>query len=166
MVLVPGGSWKHKRWGAEFYGELAAMIKDQYNIRSVLIHGNPDEQILAERAAAASRGAAAVSPRIPVPGLLALVRGASVVVGGDTGPLHVAAAVGTPVVGLLGPTNPRRNGPWSDQDRVVSRHDECECKYRRRCIRKRPCILDIDVGDVVKAVNSRLLEATERERKA
>lgn len=156
VVLVPGASWKHKQWTAESYGELAAKLRDLYGFRSLLTHGNAEELRLAEQAAATSRGAAMVFPRISVASLFGLLRRASLVVAGDTGPLHLAAAAGTPVVGLYGPTNPSRNGPWSGLDGVVSRHGECECKYRRKCVRSRPCVSDINVGEVVEAVASRI----------
>ncbi len=163
-VLVPGASWKHKQWTAESYGELAAKLRDLYGLRSLLTHGNSGELLLAERAAATSGGAATVLPRTSVSSLFGLLRRASLVVGGDTGPLHLAAAAGTPVMGLYGPTNPSRNGPWSGLDGVVSRHGECECKYRRKCVRSRPCVTDINVGEVVEAVASRFQRGTEQGR--
>ena len=73
-------------------------------------------------------------------------------ISGDTGPLHLAGAVGTPIVALFGPTFPERNGPWSGHDVVVSRAAGCSCHYERRCRRSEPCIDDIGVAEVVDAV--------------
>ena len=60
-------------------------------------------------------------------------RARTLMVSGDTGPLHIAAAVGTPTCRLFGPTDPQRNGPWAPDDRAVSRYASCRCHYLRRC---------------------------------
>ena len=77
-------------------------------------------------------------------------------VSGDTGPTHIAAALGTPLVGIYGPTRPVRNGPMSPDDVTVSRDAICQCHHRRRCTRERMCLLDIDVEEVMAAVERRL----------
>jgi ADP-heptose:LPS heptosyltransferase len=80
-------------------------------------------------------------------------------VSGDTGPAHIAAAVGTPIVGIYGPTRPSRNGPWSPDDVTVSRDAVCECHHLRRCRRETMCLSDIQVDEVWKAVERRLAGA-------
>jgi len=77
-------------------------------------------------------------------------------VSGDTGPLHLAAAAGAPVVALFGPTDPARNGPWDAADISLSRFGDCVCHYERRCRRSRACIEDMSVEDVRAAVDRRL----------
>jgi ADP-heptose:LPS heptosyltransferase len=77
-------------------------------------------------------------------------------ISGDTGPLHIGAAVGTPLVALFGPTIAERNGPWSAADRVVARTDSCSCLYKRRCRRNAACINEIQLPEVVEAVERRL----------
>ena len=83
--------------------------------------------------------------------MTSLLRAAALVVSGDTGPLHLAAALGTPVVGLYGPSDPARNGPWSPADEVVSAFADCGCAVRRaaggravpmvrRCRAGTPCL--------------------------
>ncbi len=69
-----------------------------------------------------------------------MTRAAALVVSGDTGPLHIATAVGTPVVALFGPTDPARNGPYAEADVSVSRYDSCDCHYERRCHRSSWCL--------------------------
>ena len=86
----------------------------------------------------------------------ALARGASVYLAGDTGPAHIAAAVGTPVVGIYGPTRPSRNGPWAPADLVVSRSDVCQCHHLRQCRLQTKCLDDISVDQVLEAVERRL----------
>jgi ADP-heptose:LPS heptosyltransferase len=88
--------------------------------------------------------------------VVALARGASVMVSGDTGPTHIAAAVGTPLVGIYGPTRPARNGPMAPGDVTVSRDGVCRCHHLRRCKLDRMCLLDIEVAEVVSAVDRRL----------
>ena len=77
-------------------------------------------------------------------------------ISGDTGPLHIGGAVGTPLVALFGPTLASRNGPWSAADVVISRTDSCSCLYRRRCRRDTACIDDIQLPEVLEAVERRL----------
>jgi len=69
----------------------------------------------------------------------------------------VAAAMGTPLVGLYGPTWPERNGPWDPNDLVISRAGGCVCHHKRQCLRGAPCINEIDVADVLAACERRLL---------
>ena len=75
---------------------------------------------------------------------------------GDTGPLHIAGAVGTPVVALFGPTKAERNGPWGANDVVVARTEHCECLYERECRRSAPCIDEISIEETVSAVVRRV----------
>ena len=77
-------------------------------------------------------------------------------VSGDTGPTHIAAAVGTPLVGIYGPTRPARNGPMSPRDITVSRDSVCQCHHLRKCTRDRMCLLDIEVAEVLDAAERRL----------
>ena len=76
-------------------------------------------------------------------------------ISGDTGPLHIAAAVDTPIVALYGPTHPERNGPWSLHDVTISRVERCSCVYQRTCKKAERCIDDISVAEVMSAVHRR-----------
>jgi heptosyltransferase-1 len=109
VVLLPGAGRPEKLWPVERFAEVARAVGD----RALAVWG-PGEK---ERAAAIG---CRVAPPTNLRELAAILAGAAVVVGGDTGPLHLAAALGTPVVGLYGPTNPRRNGPFGQLDRCVS----------------------------------------------
>ena len=158
-LLNPGAGWPNKCWPPDRFGGLAAWLARQHGLRPVVAWG-PGEKALARRVVEASRGEAVAAPPTGIGDLLALARGARLVVSGDTGPLHLAAAVGAPVVALFGPTNPARNGPWDVADVSVSRYGECECRYRRRCRRRRACIEDISVDEVRAAVDRRLADVT------
>ena len=163
-LLNPGAAWPGKCWPAERFGALAVRLRREHGLPSVVAWG-PGERALAERVAAASEGAAAAAPPTRIADLVALSRAAAVMVAGDTGPLHVAAAVGTPVVGLYGPTDPRRNGPWRTADAVVSPGGGCRCRQDRpeaagmavrRCTRAEPCMAAIPVEEVAAAVSRRI----------
>jgi ADP-heptose:LPS heptosyltransferase len=116
----------------------------------------PGEQAIAEGVAAASNGSAAVSPSTTIGQLFELTKAAAIMVSGDTGPMHIAGAMGTPLVGIFGPTDPGRNGPWADNDLVLSRFKGCECKYQRKCHISSWCMLDIAPREVLTAVDRRL----------
>lgn len=109
IVLLPGAGKSGKIWPADRFAEVAREFGDR-----VLAVWGPGEEQLAR--AIGCR----VAPPTSLRELASMLRDAAVVVGGDTGPLHLAAALGTPVVGLFGPTDPRRNGPYGQIDRVVT----------------------------------------------
>ena len=101
-------------------------------------------------------GAALQAPPTTIANLVALSRAAALVVSGDTGPLHIAAAAGAPIVSLFGPTDPARNGPWAAADRIVSRYETCACHYGRRCRAREWCLGAIEVDEVTRAIEARL----------
>jgi lipopolysaccharide heptosyltransferase I len=156
-LINPGAAWPNKRWPPESFGQIARMLRQKHQLRSVVLWG-PGEESIAAAVVAASQGAAVQAPRTTLADVVALARRASLFVSGDTGPLHIAAAVGTPVVGLFGPTTARRNGPWNRRDLTISRYDGCDCHYERRCKRSTTwCLGQIPVGEVAAAIDARLL---------
>jgi len=154
-VLNPGAGWPNKQWPAERYGALALHLRERHGMPSIVTWG-PNERALAGEVAAASGGAAQLAPAATIGDLIELSRAAALFVSGDTGPMQLAAAVGTPVVGVFGPTNPLRNGSWRADDTWVSRFDECECHHKRTCRRETPCIDTITVEQMVAAVDRRI----------
>ena len=157
-LINPGAAWPNKRWPADRFGVLAAHLREKFGLWSVVLWG-PGEESLAEEVAGASAGAAETAPATSITDLFAIARRARVLISGDTGPLHIGGAVGTPLVALFGPTLAGRNGPWSASDIVLSRTDGCACLYRRRCRRHAPCINEIELSEVVAAVERRLASA-------
>jgi heptosyltransferase-1 len=153
-LINPGAAWANKRWPPERFGEVAAFLREIRDLPSFVLWG-PGEEGLAGAVVERSDGAARVAPATRVADLLALSRAASLMVSGDTGPLHLAAAVGTPTVSLFGPTDPQRNGPWSADDVAVSRYGSCGCHYERRCRKSAWCLESIDVAEVTAAVQQR-----------
>ena len=109
VVLVPGAGKLEKQWPVARFRELAQRI----GADSLVVWG-PGEKSLAEAIGAE------MAPPTNLRELAAILRSARIVVGADTGPLHLAAALGTPVIGLYGPTNPARNGPFGQLDACIS----------------------------------------------
>jgi heptosyltransferase-1 len=154
-LVNPGAAWPNKRWPAARFGQVAAFLYEVRQLRPYVLWG-PSERALAEQVVEASGGAARVAPATTTGDLLELSRAASLMVSGDTGPLHIAGAAGAPLVAIFGPTDPLRNGPWHEADRVVSRYGACQCHYQRRCSQRRWCLEDVTVAEVTAAVQQRL----------
>lgn len=154
FVLSPGGGWGAKCWPPERYGELHRAISQEYGWQGVISFG-PGEEELAEGARRSAGVPEPIVEMFNLKQLIALLRGASLVVAGDTGPLHLASALGTPVVGLYGPTDPARNGPFSAGDIAVRKARPEETTYRHSRPTS-PAMLAISVQDVLDAVERRL----------
>jgi lipopolysaccharide heptosyltransferase I len=155
VLLNPGAAWPNKRWPPARLAAVANALHARHGLTSVVLWG-PGEEELAKAVVAESVDAALLSPKTTIADLVALARGAALMVSGDTGPTHIATAVGTPLVGIYGPTRPARNGPLSPHDITVSRDAICQCHHLRRCKLDRMCLLDIEVDEVIDAVERRL----------
>lgn len=110
FVISPGGGWTSKCWSPDRFGALCRELWERHRLRA-LVNTGSNQRELAESIARAAAPAESVviSPSLPV--LAAVLAKALLVVGADSGPVHLAAALGTPVVALFGPTDPVRNGP-------------------------------------------------------
>jgi heptosyltransferase I len=161
-VLNPGGGWPTKQWNAARFGELADRLWERHGLTSVVTFG-PGEAGLADQAIQASRSGRVISASPSLKGFLALARQASLYIGGDTGPTHLAVAAATPVVGLFGPTEWWRNGSPNPDDICVERLDiDCRVACHRRACSNWIC-MDISVENVLAAATERLQRAVARE---
>jgi len=153
VVLSPGGGWRSKCWPPERFGELCQKIRDDLKMHCVINYG-PGEETLA----AAVKSAAGKAEPFPYDGelgqLMALLQGAQCIVGGDTGPLHLAIALGTKAVAIFGPTNPARNGPYPPQPFVL--RDPSASTTHKRETQTNPALLKISVAQVFDAVKRQL----------
>ncbi|HZH32040.1 MAG TPA: lipopolysaccharide heptosyltransferase I [Pyrinomonadaceae bacterium] len=157
-ILNAGGGWPTKLWSAERFGALADALLARHNLRSLVAYG-PGELELAESVARASRAGAARPVSLSLKGFYALARRASLYVGGDTGPTHLAVAAGAPVVGLFGPTEWWRNGSPRAADLCVERTDiSCRTACHARACDAWVC-MDIEVARVAEAAGERLRRA-------
>ncbi len=154
VLLNPGGGWPGKLWPAERYGALAQAL-DRQGLRCLVTYG-PGEETLADAVVAAAAGKARKSFPTTLLDYVELARRARLVVAADTGPLHLACAVGTPVVALFGPTDPARNGPFATEDVVVRRLPPCAPCYSRACLRHAGVMAQISAAEVAEASVRRL----------
>jgi heptosyltransferase-1 len=158
VLLNCGAAWSNKRWPADRFGQLAEWLRERHGLSSVALWG-PGEQDLADQVVRHSGGAAIAAPPTTLTDLAAIAAEAVLMVSGDTGPTHVASALGTPVVAIFGPTSPERNGPWVEADESVSRYGTCECHYQRECRHgrgERWCLGTIGEAEVRDAIDRRL----------
>jgi lipopolysaccharide heptosyltransferase I len=133
-IINPGGGWPTKLWSVSGFAEIADRLWQHYGLRSAVTYG-PGEKALAQAVVTRARSGAATMLGPTLKQFFALARRAKLFIGGDTGPLHLAAAARAPIVGLYGPSASRRNGPFACDDVVVERWD-LECRvdcYRRSC---------------------------------
>ena len=127
-ILNPGAGWGAKRWPAERYGEVARALAGK-GICPLVNYGPGEEELF--RAVLAASGGAARPTKGSITELIALTRRAQLFIGGDTGPLHLAAALRVPVAGIYGPTDPARNGPYGTRS-IVLRSTESITSHARR----------------------------------
>ena len=154
-ILNPAGGWPTKLWSVDRFGKLADLLWSNYGIHSLVTYG-PGELELAEAVRQSSVSGHAQPVGLSLKGYYSLAREASVYVGGDTGPMHIAVAAGTPIVGLFGPTEWWRNGSPRPEDICVERTDiDCRVDCHRRSCSKWIC-MDIEVERVLAAVDKRL----------
>jgi heptosyltransferase-1 len=149
-VALPGGGWAGKLWPAERYGELCLEVEQRFGFRALLIGGAGEEK-LAQAAISAAKAAAPIRFPTTLPELMAVLAEARFVVGGDTGPLHLAAALGVPVVGLYGPTDPAQTGPYTRKAVIVRNARPEETSYRFSASPSR-AMLSITVAQALAAV--------------
>lgn len=157
-IINPGGGWPTKLWSAEGFGAIADRLLEVHAIRSVVTYG-PGEEELAQTVIDHSRANAAVALDSTLKQFFALARRARLFIGGDTGPMHIAAAARAPVVAIFGPTESRRNGPFAKDDVIVERND-LDCRvdcYRRSC--SHTSCMKIPVEIVWQGVEKRLRTA-------
>lgn len=143
-LISPGGGWGAKLWPAERFGQVAAQLSRTVGIESV-INASPTGSPESDQAAAAGFDHARVVP-CSITQLIALTRRAAIVIGGDTGPVHLAAALQRPVVAIFGPTDPDRNGPWGTRSRVL--RDDSSVTSHKRNKQAEPGLLRISSEDV------------------
>ncbi|HET6220325.1 MAG TPA: glycosyltransferase family 9 protein, partial [Acidobacteriaceae bacterium] len=153
VLLSPGAGWGAKRWPAERYGAVARDLHQHGCM--VLVNAGPEERAIAAEVVRAS-GDVAQAPEFTLERLIALTRRVCLVIAGDTGPLHLACALGKPVVGIYGPTDPKRNGPFGVPFRVL-RHPESKRDHTRHA-EPEAGLMTITPQQVVEAANELLGE--------
>ncbi len=132
-LLNPGAGWPSKIWPAERYGQLATHLATRHTLPSVAVWGTPAELPLARSIVAASGGRARLAPPTSMTELAALCRRAALFVGSDTGPMHLAVAVGTPTISLHGPSRAEWCGAYgADNIRLQARFEPPSGNHRHQ----------------------------------
>jgi heptosyltransferase-1 len=129
-LLHPGAGWTNKRYPTAWWGRAARLLQAETGLPTWVAAARGEEGLAAE-VEAAGEGAARVVPAPDLPTLAALIRRAKLMLGGDTGPSHLARALGTPLVMVMGPTDPERHGPYGDPDGAVCKPLPCSFCYQR-----------------------------------
>lgn len=158
-ILVPGARWPTKRWPPKQFAALADRLVKGEGVQVGLI-GAPGEAALIQRIASLSRCRTMdFSGKTALKQLAYLLKKADLVVGNDSGPIHIAAAVGTPVVALYGPTSPLRTGPYGENHTVLTSSLPCRPCFSRKCAVSVACMKTISVDSVFEACKPYLDEA-------
>ncbi|MCM2370406.1 glycosyltransferase family 9 protein [Aporhodopirellula aestuarii] len=111
-ILNPGGTWKSKLWEADRFASTARYLADRYGYQSLVVWGSFEERLMAEEIVELSEKTATLAPDTSLKTLAALIETSDLFLSGDTGPLHMAVAVGTRTIGLYGATRPGDSGPY------------------------------------------------------
>jgi lipopolysaccharide heptosyltransferase I len=138
LVFLPGAGWPTKMWPVENYSWLADKATGHYDISVLLLWGPGEEKLVTSFK---EESHVKIAPPTNLREMMAILQGATLVVGGDTGPLHVAAALETPTLGLYGPSHAWRNGPYGNRHLVVEVACDRKGCYKRRC--RKQCVASI-----------------------
>jgi lipopolysaccharide heptosyltransferase I len=159
IAIQPGARWPNKRWPAEAYAELVRLLATANPELQFVILGDAEDRALGEIIARLNvERCLDVTGRITLPEMVEWIRLSKLMVTNDTGPMHIAAALGKPVVALFGPTEPRRTGPYGQLEHVVRIDLPCAPCMAPRCTYVKPleCLRAITPAAVLTAVHKRL----------
>lgn len=149
IIINPGAGWVTKTWPVENHRGLCTYLYEKHDAVSILTWG-PGEESLVRSIHEGLESCTVIAPTTSLAQLAYLLTQAVCVIGGDTGPIHLAAAQGVPVVALLGPSDPVRNGPYGNNHAMVYHELECSGCYKRKC-RDPKCMGRITVDEVITA---------------
>ncbi len=151
-VLFVGSRWESKRWFPAQAAECASTIRERHDLQIVLLGGPEDRSIAAEIMSIGTAPMLNLVGQTPLAEALGIIARARLAVGPDTGLMHIAAAVGTPVVSLWGATSPVRAGPYGFEDLVIQGKAPCVPCYRRQCPIGRICMRSIDKEEIAEKI--------------
>ena len=154
IILQPGARYWFKAWPAERFAELADRLASEYNCQ-VLIAGSRDEEALAQRIhEAATSHPVSIAGQTTLKQFAAIAKRASLFVGNDSGAMHIAAAVGAPMVALFGPSNPEEWGPRGGPVEVIYKGLDCRACFHPTCMRgEENCMKQVGLGEVLARIH-------------
>ena len=147
------GSWEAKRWGLERFADLADLLVESFGANIIILWG-PGEREFAERVKDLAHYPVILAPETTLKELGALLSRCQLVVANDSGPMHIAAAVGVPTVGIFGPTNWRLQGPFGGKNRAVYKKGLSCLGCNRLTCQELTCMNDLSVNEVMDVVRS------------
>ena len=146
-VIHPGAAWANKRYPTKSWGAVAAELA-RHTGWKILISTGPGEEDLADELVRSSEGTAEPASANSLPSLIALLAGSRLVLGGDTGPLHLAHALAVPTVFVHGPTDPVASGPYGAPERAI--WHQLPCSFCHRVFSEvKPCLLNLPPARIV-----------------
>ncbi len=153
-IISPGAAWPSKLWPLERFAAVARHLGQSWGLPSVVVWAGPEERAVAERVVAESSPHARLAPATSLRELAALARQARLFLGSDTGPLHLAEAVGTPCVGLYGPWPAEETGPYGPQHIAVQKAVFAGATSHERRHAAQALMEAIDVASVCEACDT------------
>ncbi|OAM92763.1 heptosyltransferase-1 [Pelosinus fermentans] len=151
VTLAPGTNWPSKCWPTTHFAKLADHLYDN-NMIPVLIGGPNDKHLTEEIIANTKIPPIDLTGKTSLKQLSYIIKNAKAFVGGDTGPMHLAAAVGAKIVTIFGPTDPKRNGPYGDKHRILTPDVPCICCWKRKCTNTPMCLETVKPEVVFQAI--------------
>lgn len=167
VSFQPGARWTNKRWPAEHYAEVLRQLAARRPDLRFAVLGGQDERTLGESISRAGGGRCLdLTGKLSLPEMVEWLRRSALLITNDTGPMHVAAALGTPVVAMFGPTTPQRTGPYGQLDDVLQLSLPCVPCLKPYCIYPKPmeCLRALPPSVAVQAALARLKAAESVER--
>jgi lipopolysaccharide heptosyltransferase I len=149
-VLLPAANWQTKRWPVEHFAELVKPLEARLGLKTVLA-GAPDAAAMAP----SLPGVLNLAGKTTLRQLVALLEKADLVIGNDTGPMHIAAALGRPLVTMFGPTSPVQTGPYKRMDSVVQLDIPCSPCFSRTCSHQ-SCLWQLRMEPVLRLAEKQL----------
>jgi len=150
-LIVPGARWRTKRWPPENFGEIASLLP----LKSIIVGGKADRDIADEIVAFSKGKAISLAGKTTLKELVAVIRGARLVISNDSGPMHIAAALGIPVFAIFGPTDAVRTGPYGKRHRIIRQNISCAPCFKTQCENMR-CMKNLSVEKVFGIIRSDL----------
>jgi heptosyltransferase-1 len=157
IALIQSTGWGNKNWRPERFAHLGRLINTKKNWKVLLVWGTGEaEKEKANKINEMAAGKLLIAPATTISQLVSLLKRCSMAIGGDTGPLHLAAALGLPVIGLYGPTSPSRNGPFTPKKEIIY-HSPYPCSpcWKRTCkYKNNSCMDSIHVEEVMQEIEN------------
>jgi heptosyltransferase-1 len=149
-VIVPGARWKTKKWPVEKFGKLSSRLP----LKTVIVGGRNDKDIADEIVSLSNGRATSLAGKTDLRELIEVMKHASFVVSNDSGPMHIAAALGIPVFAIFGPTDPEKTGPYGKGHTVIRENVPCVPCFRRTC-EDLKCMNSLSVEKVYRVISNK-----------